>query len=426
VPCERITLTSGCGAEGAARLAADLRALVPASASVAASVAEILEAVRAEGDAAVGRFTERFDSSGRRAPALRVGPEELERAERELAAAVRHGLERAFENVHAVARAGLAPARVEVARPGALIALREEPVARAALYVPGGRAAYPSTVVMGVATARAAGVPEIAVCSPPRAGGEIHGAVLAACRLAGADEVYRMGGAQAVAALAFGTETVRAVDVIVGPGSLYVQEAKRQLSDRVGTDSFAGPSDLMVLLDDGVRELGPVGLDMLAQAEHGAGTIVVGVSPSARVLSELDGILADAPETGAAVRLVHVPRLADALRLAEAFAPEHLQLVGAAAETLAPEITRAGCVFVGAAAGTAFGDYIAGSNHVLPTGGTARFASTLSTSHFRRRFAEVRITDPAVLARLAAPVARAEGFELHARSLEARIRQNRR
>ncbi len=290
---------------------------------------------------------------------------------------------------------------------------------RAAVYVPGGRAPYPSTVVMGVVTARAAGVQDVAVCSPPSAEG-VDGVVLAAARLAGASEVFRMGGAQAIAALAHGTETVSPVDVIVGPGNLYVQEAKRQLSGTIGIDSFAGPSDLLVIADEG-SDPEPVALDLLAQAEHGHGTLVVGVSTSEALLESLRERLTQAPDTGAVCRLVHARSVDEALAFAQAFAPEHLELIGPLAEELADRITRAGCLFVGRSSGTAFGDYIAGSNHVLPTGGAARFGSALSVAHFRRRFTEVRISDGSKLARLAAPVARAEGFEIHARSMEARI-----
>jgi histidinol dehydrogenase len=233
-----------------------------------------------------------------------------------------------------------------------------------------------------------------------------------------------MGGAQAIAALAYGTESVTAVDVIVGPGNLYVQEAKQQVFGQVGIDGFAGPSDLMAIVA-GEADADLVGGDLLAQAEHGKSTIVVGVSPEPALLEALDTRLRAAPDTGALARLVHVADAEEALRLAQAFAPEHLELVGGPAEVLAPRATHAGCVFVGAAGATAFGDYIAGSNHVLPTGGAARFASALSPLHFRRRFTEVRIGGAARrLAEAAAPIARAEGFEWHARSMEARIREN--
>jgi histidinol dehydrogenase len=277
---------------------------------------------------------------------------------------------------------------------------------------------------MGVVTARVAGVADVSVCAPPGASGEVDPTVLAACRLAGATRVYAIGGAQAIAALAYGTETVGAVDVIVGPGNLYVQEAKRQVSGDVGIDGFAGPSDLFVIAAPGA-DVHEVELDLLAQAEHGPGTLVVAASPVRELLDELAARLAAAQDTGAVARLVEVRDAPQALALAQEFAPEHLELVGSDAETLAPEATRAGCVLVGGPSATAFGDYIAGSNHILPTGGAARFSSGLSPAHFRRRFSEVRIGAGAEeLARLAAPIARAEGFEQHARSMEVRIRDN--
>ncbi len=276
---------------------------------------------------------------------------------------------------------------------------------------------------MGVVPAEVARVAEIVVCSPPGPTGEVDLAILAACHLTGATDVYRVGGAQAIAALAYGTETIPAVDVIVGPGNLYVQEAKRQVSGRVGIDGFAGPSDLMILADAGA-DPEPLALDLLAQAEHGAGTLVVGVSPAAELLDALEDRLRPGPDTGAVACLIKSPDTDAAHVLAEAFAPEHLQLVGREAEALAPQVRSAGCVFVGSASGTAFGDYIAGSNHILPTAGAARFASGLSPRQFLRSTTEVRIDDPGPLARAAAPLARAEGFELHARSMEARIRDN--
>jgi histidinol dehydrogenase len=214
------------------------------------------------------------------------------------------------------------------------------------------------------------------------------------------------------------------VDVIVGPGNLYVQEAKRQVFGTVGIDGFAGPSDLMVIADGDVDPRA-LGLDLLAQAEHGAGSLVVAISDSPELIDALTEQLADEPDSEAVVRFVAVGEIEQALAIAEAFAPEHLQLMGARAEALASRVRHSGCVFVGADSGTAFGDYIAGSNHVLPTNGAARFASALSPMHFRRRYTEVRIgSDAAALAAAAAPIARAEGFELHARSLEARIRDN--
>jgi histidinol dehydrogenase len=256
--------------------------------------------------------------------------------------------------------------------------------------------------------------------------------ILGTCRLCGVQTVYRMGGAQAIAALAHGTDTVGRVDVIVGPGNLYVQEAKHQLSAQVGIDGFAGPSDLLVALgaDAGEHELGLAALDMLAQAEHGAGSLVAAVSPSAQaceaLAATLEKLVVERPTVGdAAFAVVHVADARSALAFANAFAPEHLELIGADVEALAPMVSCAGCVFVGAASATAFGDYVAGSNHVLPTGGAARFASMLAPRHFRRTMGEVRV-GAAVnkLAGAGAPIARAEGFDVHAESMEARVRDN--
>lgn len=416
--CERLTL-----AHGPKALAEELRALIPAPESVQAQVAEIIARVRASGDGALRYYTRQYDTHGSTPAALQVPEAELDTACERIDDDIRAGLEQAIANVTRVAQAALHDDPT-VEFEGHHITLKEVPVQRGAVYVPGGRAPYPSTVVMGTVAAKVAGVPEIAVCSPPGTDGEVNAVILAACRLAGATVVYRMGGAQAIAALAYGTETVAAVDVVVGPGNLYVQEAKRQVFGRVGIDGFAGPSDLMVIADGDV-DAEALALDLLAQAEHGPGSLVVGLSISAELLDKLMARIETERDTGAVVRLVQVAELEHALAVADAFAPEHLQLMGPEAESLAPGVTHAGLLLVGVDTGTAFADYIAGSNHVLPTNGAARFGSALSPLTFRRRFSEVRITDDAAsLARVAAPMARAEGFELHAQSMEARIRDN--
>jgi histidinol dehydrogenase len=414
-------------------VATHLRALVPDGASVAGAVREIVDRVRAEGDEAVREYTRLFDTSGSGPRPLLVPAEELDEAIKALPLELVAGLQVAIANVALVAQAGVSE-DVSVELPqGQRITLREAPVESAAVYVPGGRAPYPSTVVMGVVTARAAGVVDVAVCAPPGPDGQIDPAILGTCRLCGVERVYRMGGAQAIAALAYGTQTVKRVDVIVGPGNLYVQEAKHQLATVVGIDGFAGPSDLLVLLDRaaGERALYLAALDMLAQAEHGEGSLVVAVCADARVGDELtatlERLVVERPTVGeAAFACVEVATAREAVALANAFAPEHLQLIGAEMEALAASIRSAGCVFVGAASATAFGDYVAGSNHVLPTAGAARFASMLSPRHFRRRMSEVRIGDDAArkLAAAGAPIARAEGFEVHAESMEARARES--
>jgi histidinol dehydrogenase len=416
VRLERRTLTGDPTA-----LVAELRRLVAIDAAVGAKVEQIAESIRARGDEALDEWRFGLEVKGGTLRDVRVEAQELRSALDGLDASVREGLEVAIANVRAVAEAGVDAER-EVELPhGQRVALREVPVARAAVYVPGGRAPYPSTVVMGVVTARAAGVEQVVVCTPAYGGGA-DPEILAACALAGADEVYRMGGAQAIAALAYGTEKVPAVDVIVGPGGRYVQEAKRRLSAVVGIDGFAGPSDLLLIL---TAEPQLAALDLRAQAEHGEDSLVVAVSPDRALLDVLEEQLDGAPEPAPCV-LVETTDLDGALALAEAFAPEHLQLIGSGAEALAPRVTRAGCLFVGAGAATAFGDYVAGSNHVLPTDGAARFASGLSARTFRRRMAEVRIPPEAAaaLAPYGAAIARAEGFGAHAESMEARIREN--
>jgi histidinol dehydrogenase len=387
-----------CTAQNASSVAAQIRGGVPGISAV--QVTSIVEDVAVRGDEALLEYEDTF-SGNRRIVATR---DEIEAALAGLDGAVRTGLETAIANVRAVAEAGIDD-EAEVALPeGQTVRLRE--VRRAAVYAPGGRHAYPSSVVMGAVTARAAGVDEVVVAAPR------HPVILAAAALCGADEVFTIGGAQAIAALAYGTETIRPVDVIVGPGSLWVQEAKRQVSGQVGIDGFAGPSDLTIIATAGA-DPEPLKLDLMAQAEHGEGSLVVAVSDDPELLAKLE-------EVAVAVQAAD---LEAALAFAEALAPEHLQLAGEAAEALAPRVRNAGCLFVGIESGTAFGDYVAGSNHTLPTDGAARFASGLSVRHFRRRMAEVRVGPAAAaLARAGAPIARAEGFEHHAASME--IREN--
>jgi histidinol dehydrogenase len=382
-------------------VAAELRALVPGGASVASDVEHIVASVRSGGDAALGELVRRFDGY---AGPLRVDVGEPPGGD------LRAGLEVAIANVRAVAEAGVGSDTLVELPQGHSVLVRELPVRRAAIYVPGGRAPYPSTVVMGAVTAQAAGVEQVVVCAPGA-----HPVILAACALCGVDEVYAMGGAHAIAALAYGTESIERVDVIAGPGNLYVQEAKRQCSSDVGIDGFAGPSDVLVLATGGTVP-GVASLDLAAQAEHGPGTIVVAASDDAAFL---DAIEFDPGEAVAA--LVDLPDMEAGLELANTFAPEHLELVGEEAEALAPRIRSAGCVFVGTNGATAFGDYVAGSNHCLPTGGAARFASGLGARHFRRRMSEVRIGDAAgALAAAGAPIAEAEGFVVHAQSMRER------
>jgi histidinol dehydrogenase len=412
---------------GPAGAAEHLRSLVPTARDVSEQVRRIVLDVASRGERAVIDHTRELDTNGQEPRELRVAPEELDEALERMPLEVVAGLQVAIANVARVADASIdaEQVRVELAQ-GHTVTLRELPVTAAAVYAPGGRAAYPSTVVMGVVTARAAGVLDVAVCTPPGPDGQAHATILAACRLCGVERVYRMGGAQAIAALAYGTDSVARVDVVVGPGNLYVQEAKLQVSDAVGIDGFAGPSDLMVVFGaDADPRL--VTLDLLAQAEHGAGSLVAAVSSARDALDALDAEIQRQAASWPDLRpdacvLIETATPAAAIELANAFAPEHLQLMGAAEQALAHRVRTAGCLFVGPASATAFGDYTAGSNHVLPTGGAARFASTLSPRHFRRRMSVVEIGAHAAvkLARAGAPVALAEGFPLHAASMLAR------
>src|SRR4051794_262066 len=390
------------------------------SADVQGHVRQILDSVRSERDRAVLHYTERFDHAALAPEQLQVEPRELEASLAALAPDVLRGLRTAIANVGAVAEAQLRdPVDIDLPE-GQTVQISEQAVGRVGVYAPGGRAAYPSSVVMCAVTARAAGVDEIAVCAPPGPGGRAHPVILAACVLCEVSEVYRMGGVQAIGALAYGTESVAAVDVIAGPGNAYVQEAKRQVVGRVGIDGIAGPSELVVVASPGADpEL--VALDLLAQAEHGLDSFLALIATDLDLLNDVSA----AAEPRAADSTLHTALIEEpraALAAAERLAPEHLQLAGTDAEALADHVRFAGCLFVGPGAGTAFGDYVAGSNHVLPTGGAARFQSALSPATFRRRMARVTLPDgaPGRLAPAGAALARAEGFPVHAESMERR------
>jgi histidinol dehydrogenase len=390
-------------------------------------VSAILDEVRRGRDDAVLSLTERFDRAELGPGDIRVDPRELEAAVGVLEPDVLDGLRAAIENVRAVAKAQLHDRTAVELAEGQRVEIVDVPVRRAAIYVPGGRAPYPSTVVMGAVTARVAGVEQIAVCAPPGPGGRAHPVILAACVLCEVTEVYRMGGAQAIAALAFGTESVRPVDVIAGPGNSYVQEAKRQVAfTMVGIDGVAGPSELAIVADGAGADPELVALDLLAQAEHGPDSQLWLSSPDEgfreAVIARVEELAPQRPSVAEAKLQVMAFPAAAAVEVFEGIAPEHLELVGENAEALADRVRSAGCLFVGSGAGTAFGDYVAGSNHVLPTGGAARFQSALSPATFRRRMARVSLPGeaPARLAPAGAALARAEGFPVHAESMERR------
>jgi histidinol dehydrogenase len=414
--------------EGPVETAAAVREWTAAAVS-AVDVGPIEREVREGGDSAVLGLTARFDAPEHPPASLRVDPEELAEARRGLDSNLRESLELAAANIRAVAEAQVESSPRTVRLPqGQGVTVREAPVRAAGLYAPGGRAAYPSSVLMCAIPARVAGVERLALASPPGADGRVNQLVLAAAALCGIDEVYAMGGAQAVFALAHGTETIEPVDVIAGPGNAWVREAKRAVAGAVGIDSLAGPSELMLIAG---HDTDPewAALDLCAQAEHGAEGPLVAVAVEEAVLKavattaelgaeEFEGV-GDAP-----LALVQVPDLSDAIDLANAFAPEHLELFEEDAALLAGRVTTAGCVFAGRYSATAFGDYVAGSNHVLPTGGAGRFSGPLGPGVFRRKIATVEV--PADAAAKLAPhvdrIARAEGFPVHGESAMIRTR----
>ena len=415
--------------EGAAATAAAIRSWVAASAPEV-DVGPIEREVREGGEEAVRRLTERFDGPDSLPDSLRVDPALAAAALAELDPGLREALELAAANVRSVA-AAQAPGEVEVELPqGHAVRVREVAVGAAGIYAPGGRAAYPSSVLMCAIPARAAGVERIALASPPGPGGRPHPLVLAAAALCEIEEIYAMGGAQAIFALAHGTETIAAVDVIAGPGNAWVREAKRAVYGTVGIDSLAGPSELMLIAGhDSDPEW--AALDLCAQAEHGGESPLVAVAVEDHVLEAI----AAATEAAAASRpsvaeaplaLVAVPDLEAAADLANAFAPEHLELFDSDAELLAERIRSAGCVFAGRYGATAFGDYVAGSNHVLPTAGAGRFAGPLSPRTFLRTIATVEVPGSAAakLAPYVDALAGAEGFPVHGESAMIRSKEN--
>ncbi|MBX5435966.1 MAG: histidinol dehydrogenase [Alicyclobacillaceae bacterium] len=398
-------------------------------------VQQIIGAVRARGDEAVRHFTAEHDFPAAADPAfhLRIDTAELERAWAALDPDLQGALERAADRIrrfHAQQR----PADAAwTGADGERLGWVWRPLRRVGVYAPGGRAAYPSTVLMNVIPAQVAGVDEVVLVSPPqRDTGLPHPLVMAAAHLLGVQEVYRVGGAQAIAALAYGTQTISRVDKVAGPGNLYVTLAKRAVMGDVGIDSLAGPSEVFIVADDSA-DPACVAADMLAQAEHDpeAGAVLVTLSPALadRVEAELDRQLADLPKRDIAAQalgrwgaVVLAASPAEALDVVNRSAPEHLELLVADAERWLDGVRTAGAVFVGHFTPEPVADYYAGTNHVLPTHGSARFASGLGVHDFLRRMSFAAYT-PETLARHQADVvrlARAEGLEAHARAVEVR------
>ncbi len=400
-----------------------------ASSGVRETVAAILSRVRGGGDAALRELARELD--GVTLESLEVPRDRWSAALDSLDRDTLRALERARDNI-ARAHAAWLPATVEVeTEPGVVIGRRADPLSRVGVYAPGGRAVYPSSVLMGVVPARVAGVGEVVVCSPPQADGWPAPAVLADAELGGAGRVFSLGGAGAVAAMAFGTESVPRVDRIVGPGNAYVAEAKTQVAAIVGIDSPAGPSELLVVWD-GSANAATVAREMLAQAEHDpeAAVVVVLLPGASRVAleTELGAQLASAPRAAIARQafaghgaMLQARTSSEALSFAEAWAPEHLLLAVEDPDAMLPLVRNAGTVFLGDGASVAFGDYLTGANHVLPTSGSARSYSGLSTTDFMRWTTYQRVSRAAAsaMADATATLADIEGLPAHAAAARA-------
>ena len=406
------------------------------TARVDVPVAEIIADVRARGDTALCDLTARFDRMTITPDRLRVTDAEISTAIAEVPPALMASLHIAAKRIEAFHRAQMPSDLRMTDAEGLTLGMRWGALDAVGLYVPGGKAAYPSSVLMNALPARVAGVGRVAMCVPTP-DGVLNPLVLAAARLAGVDEVYRIGGAQAVAAMAWGTATIAPVDRIVGPGNAYVAEAKRQVFGRVGIDNIAGPSEVLIIAE-ARNNPAHVALDLLAQAEHDEVAQAILITDDAAfadaVIAAVDRELTTLPRAaiaGASWRdhgaVILVRDFDEAASLANRLAPEHLQIMTSVPEALFAKIRHAGAVFLGRFAPEALGDYVAGPNHVLPTGRTARFASGLSVFDFLKRTTWIaadadalRAVGPAAVA-----LAEAEGLGAHARSIAVRLAENR-
>jgi len=397
------------------------------------TVREIIARVRRDGDAAVIDYTNRFDRVRMGLSHLHISADEIAEAVAQTPAELRAALALAAGRIEAFHRAQLPKDIAFTDAAGARLGLRWGPLDAVGIYVPGGKASYPSSVLMNAIPARVAGVKRIAMCVPAP-DGVLNPLVLAAASMAGVTEIYRTGGAQAVAALAYGTAIIAPVDRIVGPGNAYVAEAKRQVFGQVGIDSIAGPSEVLILADAG-NDPAHLALDLLAQAEHDEDAQAILITDDAKlagaVLAEVTKALATLPRAEIAGEswrrhgaVILVRDWDEAVGLANRIAPEHLQLMLAEPGRIFAQIRHAGAVFLGANTPEAIGDYVAGPNHVLPTSGTARFASGLSVYDFLKRTSWVALDDAALAAigPAAVALAKAEGLTAHAGSVEERLK----
>ena len=392
-------------------------------------VTRILDDVKARGDAALLDWTEKLD--GHRPERLEVSAHELQAAQ--VAPELEAAIELAISRVRAFYRQQPAHGFLEHGEDGALGQL-VRPLERVGLYVPGGLAPLVSTLIHTAVPAQVAGVPELIVCTPAGRDGQIHPAILVAARLIGVNRVFRLGGAQAIAALAYGSSSVPRVDKIAGPGNLFVVIAKRQVFGQVGIESLAGPTETLVLADDSADPRF-VAADLLAQAEHlGAEPVLVSTSRGLllAVQAELGGQLEALPEPNrswardsieARMKIVLAGTLQEALELSNVYAPEHLCLLTRDPWALLGRVRRAGGVFVGESSMEALGDYLAGPSHVMPTGGTARFMSPVNVRDFQNIISVIGVNHAALqrVGPAAALLARTEGLEAHARAIESRL-----
>jgi histidinol dehydrogenase len=399
---------------------------------VAQAVQAIIAQVRRDGDAAVIDYTNRFDRTSIRLGNIHITAQEIDEACANIPPELFSALELAARRIESFHRAHLPADLRYTDEAGATLGLRWSPIDSVGIYVPGGKASYPSTVLMNALPARVAGVPRVAMCVPAPEG-VLNPLVLAAAKLAGVTEIYRVGGAQAIAALAYGTAIIHPVDKITGPGNAYVAEAKRQVFGKVGIDSIAGPSEVLIVAD-AANNPDHVALDLIAQAEHGEDSQCILITDDAAfadaVARSVDTLL-ETMDRGAIAAaslrdhgaIILVKAWQEAANLANRIGPEHLQLMLADPQPLFEKIRHAGAIFLGANCPTAIGDYIAGPNHTLPTAGSARYASGLSVYDFLKRSSFVSLTDAAfdAIAPSAAALARSESLTAHAASMAARL-----
>jgi histidinol dehydrogenase len=402
-----------------------------------ATVREVLQAVKRQGDRALLHYTEEFDRQILKPEDLRISGSELDAAYQQVSKELLDAIRLACRNIESFHRQRVPKSWVQFGDHEIVLGKRYTPVDRAGLYVPGGRASYPSTVLMNAIPAKVAKVPQIVMVTPPGPNKVVNAAVLVAAQEAGVQEIYRVGGAQAIAALAYGTETIPKVDVITGPGNIYVTLAKKLVYGTVGIDSLAGPSEVLIIAD-GTANPAHVAADMLAQAEHDPLAAAILLTPDSglarQVVAEVDKQLINHPRnllTEKAIAhyglVVIVDSLSTAAELSNEFAPEHLELEVADPWSLIEEIRHAGAIFLGSSTPEAVGDYLAGPNHTLPTSGSARYASALGVETFMKSSSLIQYS-PAALQQVAGAIdllAQAEGLPSHADSVRLRMQEMR-